>query len=213
MGPDDLLKVLLAIAAGGVIGLEREFRDKAAGFRTMIFICLGSALFTIFSIELSKGTDGAGDPTRIASNIVSGVGFLGAGVILRNGGRVIGLTTAAAVWLVAAIGMGIGAASYSLSLAVTGMTVVILLAFPILERWVDGIRDERIYEVVLPLGGAKAGVVEQLFRDSGLRVTKRTQTKDGAKLTCTWKTAGAPEKHDRLVRELLADPEVEKLRY
>ena len=87
--PEDLLKILLAVVVGGAIGIEREFRDKAAGFRTLIFICLGATLFTMFSLNLA----GDKDPTRIASAIVSGVGFLGAGVILREGGRVIGLTT------------------------------------------------------------------------------------------------------------------------
>jgi putative Mg2+ transporter-C (MgtC) family protein len=99
---EDVVKIILAVAAGGLIGLEREFRDKAAGFRTLIFICMGAALFTIFSARLA----GTNDPTRIAANIVSGVGFLGAGVILREGGRVIGLTTAATIWLTAALGIG-----------------------------------------------------------------------------------------------------------
>lgn len=137
--PEDLLKILLAIAVGGVIGLEREFRDKAAGFRTLIFICVGSTLFTVFSSKLA----GVNDPTRIASGIVTGVGFLGAGVIMREGGRVIGLTTAAIIWLVAALGMGIGGGDYGLAIAVAGITVVVLLGFPLLERVVNVIRDER----------------------------------------------------------------------
>ncbi|HQN43268.1 MAG TPA: MgtC/SapB family protein, partial [Anaerolineaceae bacterium] len=93
--PEDLLKIVLAVLVGGLIGIEREYRDKAAGFRTLIFICVGAALFTILSVRLA----GDKDPTRIAASIVTGVGFLGAGVILRDGGRVIGLTTAAAIWL------------------------------------------------------------------------------------------------------------------
>ena len=101
---EDVIKIVLAVSAGGLIGIEREFRDKAAGFRTLIFICAGACLFTILSFRLAANSDS----TRIAANIVTGVGFLGAGVILRDGGRVIGLTTAAMVWLTAAIGMGIG---------------------------------------------------------------------------------------------------------
>ena len=95
---EDIFKILLAIGIGGAIGLEREYRDKAAGFRTLIFICVGATLFAMLSSKLA----GDRDPTRIAANIVSGVGFLGAGVILRDGGRVVGLTTAATIWLVAA---------------------------------------------------------------------------------------------------------------
>ena len=82
--PDVLLKILMAVLIGGIIGAEREYRDKAAGFRTMIFICTGAAMFTIFSMEIG----GEEDPVRIASSIVSGVGFLGAGAIMRGEGRV-----------------------------------------------------------------------------------------------------------------------------
>jgi len=78
---EDVIKILLAVLAGGLIGIERELRDKAAGFRTLIFISVGACLFTILSAKLAPGSD----PNRIASNIVTGVGFLGAGVILRNG--------------------------------------------------------------------------------------------------------------------------------
>ena len=88
--PEDLLKLLLAVLAGGLIGSEREYRDKAAGFRTLIFICVGATLFTILSYSMAT----AGDPNRIAAGTVTGVGFLGAGVIMRDKGRVIGLTTA-----------------------------------------------------------------------------------------------------------------------
>jgi putative Mg2+ transporter-C (MgtC) family protein len=210
MTPDDLFNVLLAIIAGGAIGLEREFRDKAAGFRTMIFICLGSALFTIVSLKLAG--PGA-DPTRIASNVVSGVGFLGAGVILRNGGRVVGLTTAAAVWLVAAIGMAIATSQHGLAILVTVVTLLILWAFPVLERWVDSIRDERDYEIVVPLAGDKAGTLDRLFRESGLRIVKRRQAKIGGRVTCSWKVVGPPRLHDQVARQLRDDADVEELRY
>lgn len=207
----DLFKVLLAVAVGGAIGLEREFRDKAAGFRTLIFICLGSTLFTMFSVSMAEAWDG--DATRIASNVVAGVGFLGAGVILRDGGRVIGLTTAAAVWLVAALGMGIGAGEHALVLAVTAATVLILFAFPWIERWIDGIRDERIYEIVTALDPGKAEAIDRLVRASGLRVVHHWQTKSGARLTSCWRTAGRRPAHAQLVRALLADTGIEELRY
>jgi putative Mg2+ transporter-C (MgtC) family protein len=100
----DLLKLLFACLAGGLIGVEREFRDKSAGFRTLILICLGATLFTMMSPRFAA----IGDPGRIAAGIVSGIGFLGAGVILRDRGRIMGLTTAATIWMTAAIGMAIG---------------------------------------------------------------------------------------------------------
>lgn len=96
---EDLIKLGVAILVGGIIGAEREFRDKAAGFRTLILITVGSTLFTIFSLRMDPGFA----QTRIAANIVTGIGFLGAGAIIREHGRVGGLTTAATIWLSAAL--------------------------------------------------------------------------------------------------------------
>lgn len=101
----DLYKALLALLAGAILGLERELKDKAAGLKTITIICLGSALFTIVSQKVGgQYTDSA----RIASYIVSGIGFLGAGVIFKDGVNVEGLTTASVIWLAAAVGMAIG---------------------------------------------------------------------------------------------------------
>lgn len=101
----DLYKALFALAAGFVLGLEREMKDKAAGLKTITIICLGSALFTIISMKVGIGTS---DPGRIAANISTGIGFLGAGVIFKEGFNVYGLTTAGIIWIAAAIGMAIG---------------------------------------------------------------------------------------------------------
>src|SRR5262245_10109658 len=119
---EDLLRIGLAILVGGLIGSEREYRDKAAGFRTIIFICVGAASFTILSAKLAQGHD----PTRVAAQIVTGIGFLGAGSILREGDRIVGLTTAATVWLAAAIGMAIGGGHYALAAIVTGAALLVL---------------------------------------------------------------------------------------
>lgn len=202
--PEDLLKILLAIAVGGVIGLEREFRDKAAGFRTLIFICVGSTLFTIFSSKLAGGND----PTRIASGIVTGVGFLGAGVIMREGGRVIGLTTAAIIWLVAALGMGIGGGDYGLAIAVAGITVVVLLGFPLLERVVNVVRDERTVEVVVPNTLDKIAALEGNMRANGIQAARVRQSRVDGQLTCAWRVVGTPRAHERLIAHLLSDPEI-----
>src|SRR6059058_333529 len=104
-----IFRLLLAVAVGGLIGAEREFRSKSAGFRTMILICLGSFLFTTFSKQMEGGST-----DRIASNIVTGIGFLGAGVIFKSDNRVNGITTAATIWAVAAMGMGIADGLYGL---------------------------------------------------------------------------------------------------
>src|SRR5574342_200803 len=114
-----LIKLGMAVLVGGVIGAEREFQDKAAGFRTIILITLGSTLFTIFSVSMDPGFT----RTRIAANIVTGIGFLGAGAMIREGGRIAGLTTAATIWLSAALGMGIGAGELEFAGAATVVTL------------------------------------------------------------------------------------------
>lgn len=100
----DIYKALISLIAGLILGFEREMKDKSAGLKTITIICLGSTLFSILSYKLA----GTGDPTRIASYIVSGIGFLGAGVIFKEGFNVYGLTTAGIIWIAAAIGMSIG---------------------------------------------------------------------------------------------------------
>ena len=100
--------ILVAAFVGGLVGIEREYRDKSAGFRTMILIATGSALFTIMSGVLGSGDES----TRIAAAIVTGVGFLGAGVVLKDDANIRGITTAAAIWLVASLGMAAGAGEY-----------------------------------------------------------------------------------------------------
>ena len=115
----DLWSLLLAVFLGGLIGVEREIRGKAAGLRTNILICLGAAIFTI----VSKSLAGTGDVTRIAAQVVSGIGFLGAGAIIQDRGGIHGLTTAATIWLVSSIGVCCGAKEY----AVAGVSTIIAL--------------------------------------------------------------------------------------
>ena len=111
---DLLLKLALAILLGGAIGLEREIAGKPAGLRTNILICIGAALITDVSIGISAAPNGArlGDPARLAAQIVSGIGFIGAGTIMQTRGTVTGLTSAATIWVVAAIGIAVGAGRY-----------------------------------------------------------------------------------------------------
>ena len=124
---DMILRLLLAAALGAVIGYQRERADKPAGLRTHILICEGSALFTVASLY---GFGAVADPARIAAGIVAGIGFLGAGAIIhREGGLVGGLTTAATIWAVAAIGLAAGAGLY-LASAVTTVIVLIVLLLP-----------------------------------------------------------------------------------
>jgi putative Mg2+ transporter-C (MgtC) family protein len=118
------LRLLLATFLGAVIGFQRERSGKEAGLRTNMLICLGSALLTVISIYAFPGAD----PSRIAAGIATGIGFIGAGVILhRSGGAVVGLTSAATIWVVAAIGMASGAGLYIIAPAATVLVVIVLL--------------------------------------------------------------------------------------
>ena len=128
---DVFLRLALAAGLGGAIGLEREYRRKAAGFRTNMLIALGSAMFGILSIEL--GTP-AGSQDRIAAQVVSGIGFLGAGAILRSGQNVQGLTTAATIWVNAAIGMACGLGAYTVAAGGATLTLIVLALLPFIER-------------------------------------------------------------------------------
>ena len=139
-----VLRLVLAAVLGAVIGAEREWRDRTAGLRTHMLVCVGSAVFTIVSayafqewystINVSQRSTVVSDPTRIAAQIVSGIGFLGAGAIFRSDDGVKGLTTAASLWMMAAIGMSTGAGYYELAVASTIVMLLVLVALRQVSR-------------------------------------------------------------------------------
>jgi putative Mg2+ transporter-C (MgtC) family protein len=147
--PESLLRISAAAALGGLVGFERELREREAGLRTHMLVSVGSALFTIvsaygFHAFLASGASVVrADPTRIAAQIVTGIGFLGAGAIIRQGLSVRGLTTAATLWVVAAIGMATGAGYYSAAVITTGVVLVSLWPLRIVAyRVVSRVRPE-----------------------------------------------------------------------
>ena len=127
-----LLRLVVALVLGALIGLERERRGHAAGFRTMAMVSVGSCLFTLVGAELFGGD--RTDPTRIAAQVVTGIGFLGAGAILREQGTIRGLTTAATIWVVAAIGMAAGFGAYVLAAGCTALVLVGLIVMRFVRR-------------------------------------------------------------------------------
>src|SRR5207237_6721792 len=138
MDPSMPFKLLLAAILGGIIGIEREIRDKPAGLRTNILICVGSTLF--MSISTAFGD------TRIGAQIISGIGFLGAGAVLHSHGFVLGLTTAATIWVVAGVGMALGSGMYLVALFATAMSLVTLYFLSFVE---DKIQGRRAYSYAL----------------------------------------------------------------
>ena len=133
-----LIRMLLASLLGGLIGFERDIHGRAAGLRTHILVSLGAAVFTILSEIISQSTNASGfpaDPARIAAQVVSGIGFLGAGVILKEGANVRGLTTAACLWSAAAIGMAAGSGYHEIAIITTGISLVSLILLKFFERF------------------------------------------------------------------------------
>jgi putative Mg2+ transporter-C (MgtC) family protein len=128
-----ILRLLLAMVFGGAIGYVRELTKKAAGLRTHTLVCLGSAIFTLVSIYMAKGVPGA-DPSRIAASVVTGIGFIGAGTIFQTGGSVRGLTTAASIWVCAAIGLAVGAGLYEIATISTILSLIIVQLLQIFEK-------------------------------------------------------------------------------
>lgn len=172
---ESLFRLLLAAALGGIIGLEREASGKPAGFRTNLLICLGAALVTELSITVAQDVTLPGgfrsDPGRLAAQIVSGVGFLGAGTIMQARGSVVGLTTAATLWVVASIGMAVGAGAYAQGIFGTGL---VLLALMILGRFEDYLLpyhfQERLLRVTVEPSNDLVDGVEKYLTDLGYKV-------------------------------------------
>jgi putative Mg2+ transporter-C (MgtC) family protein len=183
---ESLLRLTLAAALGGLIGVERELREREAGLRTHLLVSLGSALFTIvgaygFHAFLDSGESVVrADPTRIAAQIVTGIGFLGAGAIIRQGLSVRGLTTAATLWVVAAVGLASGAGYYSAAVITTALVLIALyplriVAYRILRRY--RAEDGRLL-VELP-AGEPPGVVIDAIEGAGARIGSIEVSQEG----------------------------------
>lgn len=143
----DVYKALFALIAGLILGYEREMKDKSAGLKTITIICLGSALFTIISMKIGVGTN---DPGRIAANIITGIGFLGAGVIFKSGFNVYGLTTAGIIWMSAAVGMSIGFGYVTLSGIFLISSLFIIYISRYFVHWLMPQHNSRVLKISLP---------------------------------------------------------------
>jgi len=167
--PEVLLRLFVAAALGAAIGLEREWRERQAGLRTHLLVCVGSALFTLVSAYGFSNFGARVDPTRIAAQIVTGIGFLGAGAIIRQGLSVRGLTTAATLWLVAAIGMAVGAGYWAGALIATAGALITLGPLRVIAyRMLVNVRpalDRLLVEV--PAGGSPAPLIDAIERQGG----------------------------------------------
>jgi putative Mg2+ transporter-C (MgtC) family protein len=165
-------KLVLSVILGGAIGLERELKGKPAGLRTNILICLGATLLTDVSLSIGgTGPDHVGDPARLAAQIVSGVGFLGAGTIMQSSGMVTGLTSAATIWVVAAIGIAVGSGNY---VAATGAGALVTVTLAWLGRVEHRIKRFRrvMHLTIRAKPGTPIEAIVATLADEGIRVTE-----------------------------------------
>lgn len=204
-----ILRLMLAIVIGGIIGAEREYQNKSAGFRTMMLIAMGSALFTIISLDI----EGTMSPDRIAANIVTGIGFVGAGVIFKSDTGVNGITTASTIWVTAALGMAVGAGYEWIAIAGCILLLPILYAFGIIEKWFDRLNSLHVYKIACPYRSEVVHYFEQKFHSHKLRPGHGIFRRDGDTFHATWNVQGAEKNHQKLIREILDDPDVKSFEY
>lgn len=203
-------RVALALGAGALLGLEREWRRKAAGIRTISLICVSSALFTLLSIQIG----GVMSSDRIASNILTGVGFIGAGVIFRGGFTVDGITTAATIWISAAIGMAIGVGDYKLAFFTTFITIFVLTGLSFIEEVIVRGKDKKYYAIRYRLSQISPPEIEAIFKSHHLTVkkistSKRTETTTGdVILEGKYELAGSLKHMQEMNETLVNHPEV-----
>lgn len=197
---DLLWSLVVAVILGGAIGLERELRGKAAGLRTNILICLGATLFTHLSLHVDAVR---GDPARIAAQVVVGVGFLGAGTILHGRGSVTGLTSAATIWLVAAIGMAVGAGAVFEAAGATLLVLIVLRALAAFEGYLQRQSMVSRLAVEVPPGPKRVEEVERIVREAGVEIEEIVQEAQGDHAVVHVVMRGPRRQHDQARLSLL----------
>ncbi len=210
MDMEYILRLVASIVAGAVIGFERELHDKPAGFRTNILICLGAALFTILSIYMVG--DKYSDKERIAAQVVTGVGFLGAGTIVHFKGNVIGLTTAATIWAVASIGMAFGAGAYVVGSVATALTAAILFGLAYAEDLIASWRVTTRFKIKLAPETESAYRLRKMIEQLGVRVRGWMITKVEEELTVRMSVTAPAAKIEEIQDALVSSPLVRSIK-
>jgi putative Mg2+ transporter-C (MgtC) family protein len=200
-----LLQLGLAVLCGGAIGMEREVSGKPAGLRTNILICVGATLFTVLSVKLAGGR---GDPARIAAQILPGVGFIGAGTILHARGAVTGLTSAATIWVVAAIGMALGNAAYTQALGTTLLVMVVLAGLGYLETHVARRATHSHLQIHAKPETGALEELETIVRRTGLTLTRVESRRENVDLVIELEVRGPKRLHDQVMIAILHHPSV-----
>ena len=196
----DLIKVALAILCGAVLGFERQYKNKTAGIRTIILICLGSAIFTLISQRAGQGVN---------INIVTGIGFIGAGVIFKDNISVNGLTTASVIWISAAIGMADGSGNYLLAIIATVITITVLILFQLFEDYIERVHYDKLYVIVFNnTDDTNLVLLEKTIESHHLKSFTKQVNKRDNNLQVAIQVSGRKKHIDQLDKILLTLPEV-----
>jgi putative Mg2+ transporter-C (MgtC) family protein len=202
------LQLLISFVIGTAIGLEREYRSKAAGLRTMIMICFGSTIFTEISISL-----GTSSPDRIASTIITGIGFLGAGVIFKDGLTINGITTATTIWIAAALGMAVGAGEYFIALIGSVVVLIVLSLFENIQRVIVRLHQARSYKITFEEDETFISTLEKEIKKLQLQFHKARDIKNENDYTVLYEVYGREDKLETLNLFLKSMPQVKSYEY
>jgi putative Mg2+ transporter-C (MgtC) family protein len=202
------LQLLVSFIIGSAIGLEREYRSKAAGLRTMIMICIGSTVFTQISVSI-----GGNSTDRIASNIITGIGFLGAGVIFKDGLTINGITTATTIWISAALGMAVGSGEYFIALLGSVIVLIVLSLFEKIQRIVVRVHQARTYRITFEDDENFLRVFENTLHKLKLRFNKTKDLKNDSDFTVLYEIYGKERNLEDLNAFLKETPQVKSFEY
>jgi len=206
-----MVRLALAAVLGGIIGLERELKRKPAGLRTNMFICFGSAMFTILSTELA-GEFGLGDHTRIAAQIIPGIGFIGAGSILHDKGGVSGITTAATIFVVASIGMAVGGGLYVMAIFSTMLIYLALHLLGLLERQLNLKELTMNYTIIADkTADDLVAEVNAIMEDQGKEMRAMHLSRSGEKEKLVFRVDGTQHEHKLLTEQLRRSSDITSL--
>jgi len=203
----DVIKIAVSIICGSILGFEREYRNKTAGFRTIILICLGSTIYTM----VSESAMGVSDD-RIAANIITGVGFIGAGVIFKDNLSITGLTTAAVIWVAAAIGMVAGVGDHYLALLLSLVVLIVLSMFKWVEAFIDNLHHRQTY--IIKFRDAEMKKLEEteaLMKKERLSVRRLQVAKVNEALVVTVEISGKKHTMQAIVEKLIAQPNIRQV--
>jgi putative Mg2+ transporter-C (MgtC) family protein len=200
---NDLTTMLVSVLCGGLLGIEREYLNKSAGLRTIVLICLGSTIFTMVSQRVGGSED------RIAANIITGIGFIGAGVIFKENFNVRGLTSAAVIWISSAIGMVIGIREFYLAYILTFIVLIVLSGFAQLEVLMDFINHKKTYRITFQDDKlTNIDLILDMARDEKLKASMKHLSKSDSRLLVNFEIKGNKKHFQVLTEKFIAKPEI-----